>query len=113
MAVGKFLARIGSVGGTARWSAKMYHHLNKQYPGINGKELHSRLVLIRYPKAHENAHTLLEMCDQMKGLRGFAAMVLAVEAGMLDNNKQTIDIFMEVIDEELNKAGISELIANG
>ena len=47
------------------------------------------------------------------GLLGFTCSILAVEAGFYKNSRENIRMFADVIEEELERAGVGPVIALG
>lgn len=111
----KWFVRIGAVGGTARWAAKLYKTFKKEYPGKGDKDIYKMMIKARFhympdPKAEQ---FLLAIADDLLGLRALVAVILDVEAGFTDNTPENQQLFLEVIDEELQKKGLSTKVING
>jgi len=111
----KWFARIGAVGGTARWAAKLYKAFNKEYPEKGDKEIYKMMIKARFqnmpdPQAEQ---FLLAVADDLLGLRALVAVILDVEADFTDNTPENQQLFLEVINEELQKKGLSGKVING
>lgn len=118
----KFLARRGAVGGTARWVAKRFY---ESLPGIdldniekNGeigrkKELqkivdHSlrvRGTMMPQGEVEELKNTYSSLPP---GLVNFTVAILEVEAGFFENSYNNMEMFKQVIKEELVKKGVGD-----
>lgn len=111
MGLKRWLAKIGAVGGTARWAANGYKFLRQRYTDsveFTDSSLFNRMVVTRYEviaDSKKQAH-LVSQCSRVQGLIGLVIEVLKVEASLHDNDGDTIYMFVEVIEDELKKAGI-------
>ena len=109
----KWLARRGSVGGTARWAATSYKFFRQRHPDVNefsDSDIYRLMIVQRYeafpdPEAEK---WLLSQATRSKGLNRLVTAVLIWEADLEQNTKATQDMFDDVIDEELRKQGIPE-----
>jgi len=115
MSLMRWLARKGNVGGTARWAALLYQIVLRSYPGIDAVSAYKLMIhhRMRILPNKEQELMLVDLAENMRGLRGLVVSVLSVEAGFLDNTPQDQQIFLEIIEEELFKAGLPEEIVFG
>lgn len=111
----KWLARVGAVGGTARWAAKIYHVATEGGNDIDIYLLYRMMIKFRYAAIPNPGHEafLLGHADQIRGLRGLVVAILSLEAGFMDNTPEHQEMFWEIVDEELLKAGVPENIVYG
>lgn len=106
-----WIARRGTVGGTARWAAngyKMFRQRHVDPAEFTDASLFRLMVVTRYesyPDEHKQDY-LLSRCDEIQGLVGIVIEILKVEASLHENDGGSIYTFIEVIEDELNKAGI-------
>ena len=129
MGLGKFMARKGAVGGTARWVADAFFGAlaNKVFDIENcstksGLEVEINKI-VEYGLAHRfqsnpNHPDASAIYDSYKrghdrGLTGFTIAILDVEAGYFKNTTENMLMFDEVIVEELRKKNIGEAMING
>ena len=114
MGITKWLARKGAVGGTARWAGNGYRFFRQRHPDpnqVSDNDIFRLMVRTRYPDDPETLETMLDMAGTTKGLLGLVTLVLSVEAGFTENEWPVQRMFMDVIEEELEKQGFSyELI---
>jgi hypothetical protein len=113
MSIGKWLARKGAVGGTARWVGTGYLSLKKQNPNASIDQLMLALVAMRYSSGSMNQaqETLVSIIQNggMRGLAHLATNILGIEAGFNENTQENRYLFMDIIQEELLKLGIPEV----
>ncbi|MEW5929572.1 MAG: hypothetical protein AB1941_19125 [Gemmatimonadota bacterium] len=113
MGIAKWLARRGAVGGTARWAANGYKFFRQRHPDpqdFSDSQVFRLMIVTRYetlPNAHAE-RSLLQLADQVLGLRGLVAAILSVEAGFTENTPEAQAMFLDVIAEELENAGLAE-----
>jgi len=128
MGLMKFAARKGAVGGTARWvgdrflealAVKLIDIENCQTSSGIKKEL-QKIVEIslesRYPEAyHPFKEGILNAYNDIHGpgLAGFTVSILALEADWAKNTLEHRNEMLEVIQEELEKKGVGEIMING
>ncbi len=111
MGLKSWLARKGAVGGTARWAAKGYDFFRNRHPDqseFSDASLFRLMIVARYevfPDERKKDY-LLSQCDHVQGLVGLVVEILKVEASLHENDGDVIHMFIEVIDDELTKAGI-------
>lgn len=118
MGFGKWLARLGAVGGTARWAANGYRFFRQRHPDtfeFTDNDIFRLMIVTRYEKLHdeEAEKFLLSIADTLVGLRALVVVILTVEAGFTENTESNQSMFMYVIDEEIKKKGISPEIIYG
>ena len=118
MGLMKWIARRGAVGGTARWAAKGYDFFRRRHPDkseFTDNSIFRLMIVTRYePMPDAKAEQfLLSVADQLLGLRGLVAAILTVEAGFTENTPSIQTMFMQVIDEELAKAGVARDVIFG
>lgn len=112
MGFSKWLARKGAVGGTARWAANGYEFFRKRHSDKNeykDSDIFRLLIVSRYetfPNEHHEQF-LLSIAEKLNGLHGLVVAILTVEAGFTENKDSVQKMFIEIIIEELVKAGIS------
>jgi hypothetical protein len=111
MGLKSWLARKGAVGGTARWAANVYKFFRNRYPDqclVPDADLFRFMIVTRYEVFPDEPKKdyLLSQCDHVQGLLGLVVEILKVEASLHENDGDTLYMFIEVIDEELTKAGI-------
>ena len=85
MGIGKWLARRGAVGGTARWAANGYKFFRQRHPDpqdFSDSQIFRLMIVTRYETLpDDNAKgLLLQLADEVMGLRGLVAAILSVEA---------------------------------
>ena len=114
----RWLARRGAVGGTARWAANGYRFFRQRHPDpkeFSDNTLFRLMVVNRY-KILPNPEAelfLLGFADGARGLRALVAGILSVEAGFDENEESVQDMFMEIIEEELEKQGLPIEVITG
>lgn len=129
MMIMKYLARKGSVGGTARWVAKAFFAALAEgvinidncatQTGLRGeieKVVHFALAArFHFNPQHKHAQEILREYQNgaPKGLLGFTISILAVEAGYYENTVENITMFDEVIAEELRRKHVGEAMISG
>lgn len=116
MNIPKWLARRGAVGGTARWSAKMYKSYREQYPDKNtvpDTEIYRLMIDQRYQLTPDspNKKILLSSIERLNGLGGFTVHILTVEAGFSDHSPSVRSLFNEVIREEIEELGFPSMFS--
>ena len=127
MVMGKWMARKGAVGGTARFVAKAYRHSleNKLINPANKKGLSKgiqKVVItaldLRFSgnDANPDYCEILESFNNLsftKGLGDFVLCILLVETNFSKNTPEYRAMFNEIIDEELEKGGVPESFITG
>ena len=114
----RWLARRGAVGVTARWAANGYRFFRQRHPDpkeFSDNTLFRLMVVNRY-KILPNPEAelfLLGFADGARGLRALVAGILSVEAGFDENEESVQDMFMEIIEEELEKQGLPIEVITG
>lgn len=112
MGIGKWLARRGNVGGTARWAGNAYWSIKKRTPNATAEQIMAEMVAVRYrsdsTKRERDALTAIINQGEMRGLAHLVTSVLSIEAGFRENTSKNRLMFMDVIKEELEKLGIPE-----
>ena len=128
MGFAKEIARRGAVGGTARWGATIYsaYSSNNQLGKINSQEelTHEINNLVKYALqvrfngdiTCQDASSIWDSYNtngKTFGFSGFVVSVLAIEAGFYKNTRENISMFTEIIEEELEKAGVPPSVIYG
>jgi hypothetical protein len=141
MGLAQWAARKGAVGGTARWVAKAYHAaLSGDVVDVgtcNSVEDLNKIIVYslavrfnsnpRHPHANEiysewlSEETSLNGLGSLRlrglggsaGLLKFVEAILAVEASYTENSFSNINMFKEIIEDELRKNNISNAIIFG
>jgi hypothetical protein len=112
MGIGKWLARKGNVGGTARWAGNAYWSIKRQSPNAEVKQIMEQMVAIRYhsDSTKRERDALISVIKQggMRGLAHLVTNILSIEADFRENTQENRFLFMDVIKEELEKLGIPE-----
>ncbi len=114
----KWLARIGAVGGTARWAARTYEFFRRRHPDsseIPDNSIFRLMIVQRYEALPDQKaeQVLLSRADRLFGLRDLVTSVLIAEAGFADNTPSVQSQFLEVIEEELERAGVTRQVIIG
>lgn len=128
MSITQWLARKGAVGGTARWTAKYHQHAvdNQLYnvenfssqDGIN-QEINNVIdnaLLARSKVSKADSIAKIRAIYNgapMKGLVALTVAILKVEASFSDNDQNVVKEFLIVIDEELDKKKVGNIIKFG
>ena len=109
----RFVARIGAVGGTARWAAKGYHCIRRQSPETPFLEICTILIEVRYAilRNDRKKQEILDLLRHCHSLHSLVVAVLAVEAGYFDNDRHIQGLFDEVIEAQLLKRNIPQELA--
>lgn len=107
----KWVARVGAVGGTARWAAKGYRFFRERHPdrdAFSDRNIFRLMIVHRYQTMPDDAaeRILLARVDRMLSLSQLVVAILQVEAGFDENTFESQQIFMDVIEEELQKADV-------
>ncbi len=118
MGMMKYLARVGSVGGTARWAADTYMFFRLQHPtssewtesAIFRLMIERRYQVLPNPAIEQH---LLGINYDGKGLFGLVVEILNCEAELANNTYEYQKMMMSVVIEELHKKGVSEDIIFG
>lgn len=129
MGLGKFFARKGAVGGTARWVADAFFGAlaNDAFDFQNcssSEGLEAELdKIVQYALAvrfqtnpnNPDAQQIYQSYKRgaERGLLGFTIAILGVEAGYYKNTAANMLTFDEVILEELRKKHVGEAILLG
>jgi len=113
-----WFARRGAVGGTARWAAKLYEFFRQRHPSRSefpDNAIFRLMVVTRFENLPNEVQEqyLLSTCDSFQGLVGLVVEILKVEAGLHENHGATVADFVRIIDEELERKGISEIVRRG
>lgn len=107
----KSIVRVGAVGGTARWAAKGYKFFRKRHPDrdeFSDRNIFRLMIVHRYQTMPDDAaeRILLARADRMLSLSQLVVAILQVEAGFDENTLENQQMFMDVIEEELQKADV-------
>ena len=136
MGIGKWVARKGAVGGTARFVAKAYRHcLENKLINLEDNDGLSEgiqkvvITALDFRFSGDDAHPdYCEILDSFnykreehqelndtwaRGLEDFVVCILEVEANFSDNTSEFKTMFYEIIDEELAKGGVAERFIRG
>ena len=128
MGFAKEIARRGAVGSTARWGETIYstYSSHNQLGKINNQEQLSQEInkLAKYAlqvrfdgdikcKDASSIWDSYNTNGKTFGFSGFIISVLAIEAGFYKNTRENVSMFTEVIEEELEKAGVPPSIVHG
>ena len=113
MGMMKYLARVGAVGGTARWAADTYRFYRQRHPASPewSEEAIFRLMIATRYQVMPNPDIetrLLGIDYNGQGLVGLVIEILNCEADFANNTYEYQKMFISVIAEELQKKGISE-----
>ena len=127
--VGRFLraiARRGTVGGTARWAAMIYHRAAQrpEIPSSSPREIVATLLDVRYRKrvdrqADERNATILQLLSELHaagriaGVAHLVALILTAEADLQENVHAAEVDFMDVIVAELRQKGVPDVLVFG
>jgi hypothetical protein len=126
MGLGKWAARKGSIGQTAQWVAQAFWGaINNQILDLeklssaDGKSGEARKIIVYALNArfasdmrHPDYQKILDQYDNVfgPGLCGFTIAILNVEAEFMENTEANQNMFREVIEEELRKANVGEIL---
>jgi len=124
---GKFIARKGAIGSTARWAASCFMGYFRNYSVGNfntDEELRREIDKIVYyalkirfsgDLQHVDAQKILSeyATRRQYGYWGFVISILVVEAGLHRNTQKDISMFGEIVEEELEKANVGPVIIYG
>ena len=129
MGLGKYLARKGAIGGTARWVADAFWGAMgsnildvancSTQDGLEEEidKLVQFALAVRFQNnpTHHHANEIYNAykSGSDRGLVGFTIAILAVEAGYYKNTAANMAMFDEVIFEELRQKKVGEAIING
>jgi hypothetical protein len=118
MGIGKWLARRGAVGGTARWAASGYRSFRQRHPNpadMSDVNIFRLLIVTRYENFLNGAaeQFLLNCADELKGLEGLVVAILTAEARFSENSLEVQSMFREIIVEELRKGGLPDAAIRG
>lgn len=115
MSFKKWILRKGAVGGTVRWVIKGYLTLYFTDSSQTLTEIIQKLIVARCSvlKNPSEEQMLLELSENMNGLRGLVMSLLSTEAGYLENSPENRQVILEVVNEELVKSGLDEKILFG
>ena len=119
----KTIARMGAIGGTARFVGKCYmkavtqidiENLKKDNQGFR-QELNK---IVDYTLQVRGTTSSREMIDEIRkyynllepGMVNFTISILVIEAGYNDNSSENQNIFNEVIREELIKMEVGDRV---
>lgn len=125
--LGKRLARMGAVGGTARFAANWYHFLSEKYKKeeseylLNTEVLISSMILARYNPAHKDPRLFrdgkilseIHTRGMIESLCQLCVLILVVEAKFAENDAEIQSAFVDVIAEELIAKGVPKEYAVG
>ncbi len=102
-----WIARKGSVGGTARWAGNAYWSIKRRNPSASIDDVMVELVSVRYGDAKmlpaRDALVKVIGSGQMRGLAHLVTSILSIEAAYQDNSQKDRFLFMDIITEELEK----------
>lgn len=128
MGLGKWLAKKGAVGSTARWGAQAFfaYYRDHSFGNFNNDEELRKEIdkLVDYAlKARFNGDVSsgdAQLIDQMYkssarqlGYSGFINSVLAVEAGLYKNTQENISMMTDLVEEELERAHVGPAVIYG
>ena len=129
MGLGKYLARKGAIGGTARWVADAFwgamgNHILDMVNCSTQEGLEEEIdkvvqfaLAVRFQNnpTHYHANEIYNFYKNGsdRGLVGLTIAILAVEADYYKNTAANMVMFDEVILEELRHKKIGEAIING
>ena len=110
MSISKWLARKGNVGGTARWAGNAYWSIRKRKSDVSIEEVMREIVSVRYRSgsmqpAREALLSIIEK-GEMRGLAHLVVNILSIEANFRENSAENRFMFMDVVQEELEKLKI-------
>ena len=113
-----WIARRGAVGGTARWAANAYKLFRQRHSDtseFSDASLFRLMVVTRYEAFpdEQKQDYLVSQCGHVHGLVGLVIEILKVEASLHENDGDNIYTFIEVVEDELKKAGIQEAVRFG
>lgn len=110
MGFGAWLARRGNVGGTARWAGNLYIKIKNQNSEATLDEIMSNLIKFRYSSestSHVKEAFLKQIAlGKVHGLLHLVTNILSHEAGFTENTAENRSLFMDIIQEELEKLNI-------
>ena len=128
MSLTTWMARKGAVGGTTRWTA-LFHNdaINNQtynvdnfstQEGINmevNKLVETALHARQKVSSNEDVELIRNIYQgaPLKGLVALTIAILKVEASFSDNDKNVVNEFVIIIDEEISKKGAGDVIKYG
>ena len=128
MALSRYIAAKGTVGSTARWVAQCFlsyfveHRVGEFATNEALRREIDKIVVyalnIRFQGDlnHPDCVRIRDFYARNErdfGLLGFTCSILAVEAGFYKNSRENIRMFADVIEEELERAGVGPVIALG
>ena len=112
MGIGRWFARKGNVGGTARWAGNAYWSIKKRVPDATVEQIMREIVSIRYraDSTNREREALLSIIDngEMRGLAHLVTNILSIEAGFRSNTAENRFMFMDIIQEELAELRIPD-----
>ena len=112
MGIKSWIARRGAVGGTARWAAKGYQSMKSNSLAMSVEDVMLGLVHSRYSAIPNNVakSTLTSLISegQVNGLQHLVINILNIEAGFREASMEDRFLFMRVIEEELQAAGVPQ-----
>lgn len=105
----KFIARIGAVGGTARFVANGYNFFQKQ--GLGRNEIFKNIIKIRFKilKNSSEESEMIQKSENIENLTDLTFLILQIE-GVIPKDTpifQNMDYIL-IVREELRKKNISE-----
>lgn len=113
MGLGKFFARKGSIGSTARWVGGIFNSFHNGKPDDFDKpklDIFVKHALKRRFKTedHPLALSIYDTFETLgaSGLASFTVAILIEEAEFAQNTSDNQSMFWEVIEEELAKLGL-------
>jgi len=114
MGITNWLARKGNVGGTARWTGKLYLSISQENPSAGPTVVIKDIVKIRYSADSQQSikDALLSHIDsgESRGLAHLVTNILTIESGYRENTQEDRVKFMKIIQEELRQLGIPKNI---
>jgi len=129
MGLGKYLARKGAIGGTARWVADAFwgamgnnivnvKNCSTQKGRAEEIDKVAQFALaVRFQSnpTHYHAYEIYNLykTSSYRGLFSFTTSILAVEADYYKNTAANISMFDEIIFEELRQKKVGEAMING
>ena len=112
----KWFAKIGAVGSTARWGAKLYKSYKEIHPNISDSKIYQLMIVDRYqnmPKEGAIEYLRPIAKDEELGLRALVTSILEIEADFNENTSKYQHLFIQVIEEELERKGLDKEVIRG
>lgn len=111
----KWRARRGNLGGTASWATNVYVAAKCRFSHLEETEITRILIRSRYAALPSETceNHLLGCAASLQGLMGLVIEILKVEAALGANYPSMMVIFLDVIEEELRKSGLPDMVLFG